>query len=52
MQALEKLGILEKVDDEEESSLKGGRRITQAGMRDLDRIAMTAVEGESDEEEE
>ncbi len=31
MQALEKIGVLEK--DEE----KGGRRITQAGTRDLDR---------------
>lgn len=31
MQALEKIGVLEK--DEE----KGGRRITQAGQRDLDR---------------
>jgi hypothetical protein len=38
MQALEKIGVLEK--DEE----KGGRRITQAGQRDLDRIAQTAVE--------
>lgn len=31
MQSLEKIGILEQ--DEE----KGGRRITQAGQRDLDR---------------
>lgn len=31
MQALEKIGVLEQ--DEE----KGGRRITQAGQRDLDR---------------
>jgi small subunit ribosomal protein S19e len=53
LQALEKLGIVEKVDDEEEggSSLKGGRRITQSGMRDLDRIAMTAVEAEGEEDE-
>jgi len=33
MQALEKLGVLEQ--DEE----KGGRRITQTGQRDLDRMA-------------
>jgi ribosomal protein S19E (S16A) len=33
MQALEKLGVLEQ--DEE----KGGRRITQSGQRDLDRMA-------------
>ncbi|KIW15067.1 40S ribosomal protein S19 [Exophiala spinifera] len=51
MQALEKLGILEKVDEDDEgASGKGGRRITQAGMRDLDRIAQTAVEGDEDEE--
>lgn len=31
MQALEKIGILEQDED------KGGRRITQAGQRDLDR---------------
>ena len=40
------------MDDDEEGSGKGGRRITQAGMRDLDRIAMTAVEEGIDEEEE
>jgi len=51
MQSLEKLGILEKIDEDEEGgSGKGGRRITQAGMRDLDRIAQTAIEGEEDEE--
>jgi ribosomal protein S19E (S16A) len=33
IQALEKLGVLEQ--DEE----KGGRRITQSGQRDLDRMA-------------
>lgn len=47
MQALEKIGILEQ--DEE----KGGRRITQSGQRDLDRIAQSCVEkdesGEDDE---
>jgi small subunit ribosomal protein S19e len=53
LQALEKLGVVEKVDDEEEGggSIKGGRRITQSGMRDLDRIAMTAVEAEGEEED-
>ena len=52
LQALEELGILEKLeDDEEASSGKGGRRITQAGARDLDRIAQTAVEGEDEDEE-
>ncbi|MCJ1469561.1 40S ribosomal protein S19 [Pseudocyphellaria aurata] len=45
MQALEKIGVLEQ--DEE----KGGRRITQSGQRDLDRIAQTTIE-ESDEEDE
>ncbi|KAL8304507.1 hypothetical protein RB597_004336 [Gaeumannomyces tritici] len=45
MQSLEKIGILEQ--DEE----KGGRRITQAGQRDLDRIAMTVAEAEEEEEE-
>ncbi|KAL9100740.1 MAG: hypothetical protein Q9163_003925 [Psora crenata] len=44
MQALEKIGVLEQ--DEE----KGGRRITQSGQRDLDRIAQTTLE-ESDEED-
>lgn len=44
MQALEKIGILEQ--DEE----KGGRRITQAGQRDLDRIAMSTIEAEEDDE--
>lgn len=48
MQALEKIGVLEQ--DEE----KGGRRITQSGQRDLDRIALQTLEeeeGEGDEEE-
>jgi len=53
LQALEELGILEKLEDDEEgSSGRGGRRITAAGARDLDRIAQTAVEGEEDEDEE
>jgi small subunit ribosomal protein S19e len=45
MQALEQLGVLEQ--DEE----KGGRRITQSGQRDLDRIALNAVEEDEEEEE-
>lgn len=45
MQALEKIGVLEQ--DEE----KGGRRITQAGQRDLDRIAQTCMEAEDEEED-
>ncbi|KAL3963405.1 hypothetical protein ACCO45_000409 [Purpureocillium lilacinum] len=45
MQALEKIGVLEQ--DEE----KGGRRITQAGQRDLDRIAQTTAEAEEEEED-
>ena len=50
---MEKLGIVEKIDEDDEgASGKGGRRITQAGMRDLDRIAMTAVEEDGDDEDE
>ncbi|TQN66216.1 40S ribosomal protein S19 [Colletotrichum shisoi] len=45
VQALEKIGVLEQ--DEE----KGGRRITQSGQRDLDRIAQTTAEAEEEEEE-
>ncbi|KAF4458190.1 hypothetical protein F53441_41 [Fusarium austroafricanum] len=45
MQALEKIGVLEQ--DEE----KGGRRITQAGQRDLDRIAQTTAEAEEEDED-
>ncbi|USP76318.1 40S ribosomal protein-like protein S19 [Curvularia clavata] len=44
MQALEKIGVLEQDED------KGGRRITQSGQRDLDRIAQTTLEAEEDEE--
>ncbi|KIX00941.1 40S ribosomal protein S19 [Rhinocladiella mackenziei CBS 650.93] len=51
MQALEKIGILEKVEDSEEGGAKGGRRITTAGARDLDRIALTALEGEEEDDE-
>ncbi|KAJ9308987.1 hypothetical protein DTO217A2_1663 [Paecilomyces variotii] len=45
LQALEKIGVLEQ--DEE----KGGRRISQAGQRDLDRIAKTTVDEEEEDEE-
>lgn len=45
MQSLEKIGILEK--DEE----GGGRTITQAGQRDLDRIALQSVEEDEESEE-
>merc|ERR1712093_771381 len=44
MQALEKIGVLEQDED------KGGRRITQSGQRDLDRIAQTTVEAEESED--
>ena len=45
MQALEKIGVLEQDED------KGGRRITQAGQRDLDRIAQTTMEAEDEDED-
>ncbi|KAF4120379.1 small subunit ribosomal protein S19e [Geosmithia morbida] len=45
-QSLEKIGVLEQDED------KGGRRITQAGQRDLDRIAQTVAEAEEEDEEE
>lgn len=44
-QSLEKIGVLEKAAD-------GGRRISQDGQRDLDRIATAVVEAAKDEEEE
>ncbi|OJD16330.1 40S ribosomal protein S19 [Emergomyces pasteurianus Ep9510] len=44
IQSLEKIGVLE-LDEE-----KGGRRITQSGQRDLDRIAKTTVDEEEEEE--
>jgi len=46
-QSLEKIGVLEKSDN-------GGRRITQDGQRDLDRIATSVVESakEDDDDEE
>ncbi|SPO02919.1 probable ribosomal protein S19.e, cytosolic [Cephalotrichum gorgonifer] len=47
VQALEKIGVVE-IDEE-----KGGRRITEAGQRDLDRIAQTtAEEDEEDSDDE
>ncbi|KAK5122665.1 40S ribosomal protein S19 [Meristemomyces frigidus] len=45
-QALEKIGVLEKDED------KGGRRITQSGQRDLDRIAQTTMEADEEDEDE
>lgn len=45
LQALEKIGVLE-IDEE-----KGGRRISQTGQRDLDRIARTTVEEEEEDED-
>jgi small subunit ribosomal protein S19e len=46
MQALEKIGVLEQDED------KGGRRITQSGQRDLDRIAQTTLEAEEEDDDE
>ncbi|KDN46616.1 putative RPS19B-ribosomal protein S19.e, cytosolic [Tilletiaria anomala UBC 951] len=45
VQALESIGVLEK-------DPKGGRRISQDGMRDLDRIAVACLEKEREGEEE
>lgn len=45
LQSLEKIGVLETDED------KGGRRVTQAGQRDLDRIAKTTVDEEEEDEE-
>ncbi|BFZ55460.1 Protein component of the small (40S) ribosomal subunit [Savitreella phatthalungensis] len=42
VQSLEKLGVLEISDN-------GGRRITEQGQRDLDRIATSLVQDEDDE---
>jgi small subunit ribosomal protein S19e len=44
-QSLEKIGVLEQTDN-------GGRRISQDGMRDLDRIATAVVEAAKEDEEE
>ena len=41
-QALEKIGVLELLPD-------GGRRISQDGQRDLDRIATAVVEAQKEE---
>lgn len=46
MQALEKIGVLEK------DAVRGGRRISQDGQRDLDRIASAIVESLREGEEE
>ncbi|KAI9797304.1 MAG: 40S ribosomal protein S19 [Candelina submexicana] len=46
MQSLEKIGVLEQDED------KGGRRITQSGQRDLDRIAQTTIEADDEDDEE
>ena len=43
-QSLEKIGVLEQTDN-------GGRRISQDGQRDLDRIATAVVEAQKEEEE-
>lgn len=43
LQALEKIGVVEHDED------TGGRRITQSGQRDLDRIARTAIEEEEED---
>ncbi|KAE8364372.1 ribosomal protein S19e [Aspergillus caelatus] len=45
IQSLEKIGVLEYDED------KGGRRITQSGQRDLDRIAKTTVDEEEEDDE-
>jgi small subunit ribosomal protein S19e len=44
-QSLEKIGVLEKGEN-------GGRRISQDGQRDLDRIATAVVEAQREEAEE
>jgi small subunit ribosomal protein S19e len=41
---LEKIGVLEKSDN-------GGRRISQDGQRDLDRIATAVVEAAREEDD-
>jgi small subunit ribosomal protein S19e len=46
MQSLEKIGVLEVDED------KGGRRITQSGQRDLDRIAKTTVDEDEESDDE
>ena len=43
-QSLEKIGVLEQTEN-------GGRRISQDGQRDLDRIATAVVEAQEEEED-
>lgn len=43
LQGLEKIGVLEK-------DSRGGRRISQDGQRDLDRIATAVLESQREEE--
>jgi small subunit ribosomal protein S19e len=45
MQALEKIGVLEK-------DPRGGRRISQDGQRDLDRIASAVLEEQRSNDDE
>ncbi|PKI84422.1 Rps19p [Malassezia vespertilionis] len=45
LQSLERIGVLEH-------SAKGGRCISQDGMRDLDRIAMAVIEAQREDEDE
>jgi small subunit ribosomal protein S19e len=45
LQALEKIGVVEQDED------KGGRRVTQSGQRDLDRIAQTCLEEDEEDED-
>ncbi|KAI3620325.1 hypothetical protein CBS9595_002292 [Malassezia furfur] len=45
LQSLEQIGVLEH-------SPRGGRRISQDGMRDLDRIAVAVLESQAEEESE
>jgi small subunit ribosomal protein S19e len=44
-QSLEKIGVLEQTEN-------GGRRISQDGQRDLDRIATAVIEAEKEDEDE
>lgn len=46
LQALEAIGVLEK------DTVRGGRRISQDGQRDLDRIASALIEAQREGEEE
>jgi len=45
LQALEKIGVVEQDED------KGGRRVTQGGQRDLDRIAQTTLEEDEEDDD-